>query len=174
MWHQPWQCLYGDIGQSESQGSTGGSKLSATSRIPPPPHLHLPQQGKCLNVFLIMVSSHQRRPRDFGINFKGQGFPLRGEEGGSGEPLPLMPKISKIYPSIKCPFHQKIEFSPFVSCPSVFPLIICYIGYIGKKVTLIAFRQILHKISPVLCIFRSTLMTYLKKLAAIKSIKGQL
>ena len=55
--------------------------------------------------------------------------------------------------------HQKIE-SP---CPLITDHIL------EKKVTLIAFRQILSKLLPEACILSNTMMTYLKKLVGTKS-----
>ena len=43
--------------------------------------------------------------------------------------------------------------------------------HIGKKVALIAFKQILPKILPVVCISRSMIIFYLKSLVGTKSIK---
>lgn len=90
-------------------------------------------------------------------------FATKGEQGVS----PLIPKISKILPFcwmspsfVPC---QKIE-SPLSfkipTCPSL-----------GHRLV-IAFRQISSKISPAVCIFRSTITTYLKNLVRIKSLNS--
>ena len=63
-------------------------------------------------------------------------------------------------PSVGYHTHQKIE--------SPCPLIIDHI--LEKKVSLIAFRQILSKVLPEPCIFSYTIMTYLKKLVGTKSV----
>ena len=83
-------------------------------------------------------------------------------------PLPLMPKILKIPSSVGCPFHQSIESPPSFISPSC-PSPDCR-PHIGKRASLIAFRQNLSQILLVRCIFRSTIITYYKKLFEIKSL----
>ena len=88
-------------------------------------------------------------------------FATKVEQGGS----PLIPKMSKILPfcwmSPSFVPHQKIE-SPLSfkipTCPSL-----------GHRF-LITFRKTSSKISPAVCIFRNTIITYLKNLVRIKSL----
>ena len=65
----------------------------------------------------------------------------------------------KLSPSIGHQPHSKIEFP----CPT-------FDHIVERIVSLIAFRQILSKILHVASIFSYTIMTYLKKLAGIKSL----
>ena len=70
------------------------------------------------------------------------------------------------------PASQKVWTFPlcWISPPlkNWVPQITDYI--LGKKVLVIAFRQILSKILPEACIFSNTIMTYLKKLVGTKSL----
>ena len=98
-------------------------------------------------------------------------FPTSRGGGGMGPP-PLIPKISKIplftAPSLIFVPYPKIESSlSFMSppSPSFFP-------HIRKKMSLIAFQTNFTKNSSAACIFRNTIMTYLKKLAEIKSLNS--
>ena len=74
--------------------------------------------------------------------------------------LPASPKMWT-FPFCWISPHSKIEF--LLPCPEHRP-------HIEKKVSLIAFRQILPKILSVACIFSYTNMTYLKKLDETKSL----
>ena len=110
-----------------------------------------------------MMNVHMRRSNIFE---KGniQDFPQRGDRGTFPS---LMPRILKIPPSpplflcqISLLFlspHKKVESFLFFMSPSLL-----VVEHIGKK-GLIGFRQILVKTSLVACIFRSTILTYLKK-----------
>ena len=72
------------------------------------------------------------------------------------------------------PASQKVWTFPFclISPPpkNWVPLYPDHRPHIGKKVSLIAFRQILSKLLPEACIFSNTIMTYLKKFVGTKSL----
>ena len=73
----------------------------------------------------------------------------------------MQAKKFELPPPVACTPHQNIE-SPRPS-PDHSP-------HIGKKVSLIAFRQILPKILPAVCIFSHTVMIYVKKYNGTKSL----
>ena len=78
--------------------------------------------------------------------------------------MPLSDRIGgrfELSPSVGYNPRQKIEFPrPFLIKDHIF----------GKKVSLIAFRQILPKTFPVPCMFSYTIMTYLKNLDGTKPL----
>ena len=82
-------------------------------------------------------------------------FATEGEQGGS----PLIPKISKILPFCCLKTESPLSFK-LPTCPSL-----------GRRF-LIAFRRIFSKILLAVCIFRSTIITYLKNLVRIKSLNS--
>ena len=119
----------------------------------------LPIYLKC---FFYCTDVHQ-----ITIHFPVAGFPL---QWGMGGVLPSCPKFLKI-PQFCWMFpHQKLSLPTLLHAPHPSD----HGPHIGKKVTLIAFRQILPKILPVACISRSIIIFYLKNLVGTKSVKGQL
>ena len=72
------------------------------------------------------------------------------------------------------PASQKVWTFPFcwISSPPKNWILLSpdHRTYIGKKVSLIAFRQIVSKILPKACIFSNAIMAFLKKLLGTKSL----
>ena len=84
-------------------------------------------------------------------------------EGGNRGGSPWKSKILN-FPLLLVSFSPKIEFTV--------PLLITD-HILGKKVSLIAFRQILPDILPAACIFSYAIMTYLKDLDGSKSLNAK-
>ena len=80
-------------------------------------------------------------------------------ELGGGGVVSLQAQKFELSPSVGYHPHQKIESS--FSSPDHSP-------HIGKKVSLVAFRQTFPKKIPAACIFSYTVMAYLKKLVPTK------
>ena len=68
-------------------------------------------------------------------------------------------------------FPLLFDFTPTKKLSSL--LLWLHYIYREKKVSLTAFRQILSKILPEACIFSNTIMTYLKKFIATKSLDAK-
>ena len=85
--------------------------------------------------------------------------------GDQDRVLPTHAKNFEPHPSLGCHSPPKIESSPFPSCLT--PSLPCR-PHIGES--LIAFRQILTKILPVVHICSFIITTYLKKFIEVKSI----
>ena len=91
-------------------------------------------------------------------------FPSKGKGTGGGPPFARHFKnlhFCWISPYFFLP-HQKLTSHLFPSCS---PCSFMVADNTGKKVPQIAFWQFCQNISPAVCIFRGTVMTYLKKLA---------
>ena len=73
------------------------------------------------------------------------------------------------YREISLNFLLLLDIAPIKKSSSLVPLLIPD-HILGKKVSLIDFRQILPEILPVMCIFSYTIMTYLKNLEGTKSL----
>ena len=100
-----------------------------------------------------------------------QGFMIKG---GTRKALPHHARIFKnptfCWIPCSCPFTNKLSPPHSFMTPGPSP----YHGPHMEKKFIIAFRQFLPKSLPVVCISRSTIITHLKKLGGIKSIKKQL